>query len=226
NHLPIVIMVDAKEDNPAEKLPGMGLTNIRPFDQAAMNGIDQEIEAVFGGKSGHVITPDQVRGDCKTLNEAVLKGKFPTLKASRGKVLFVLLASAKNLGFYLNDHPSLAGRTMFVYSKAGNPETAFLNFNDPVGKEDEIRRLVSEGYIVRTRSDAETYEARSGDYTKMQAAFRSGAQIISTDYYQPDARHASQPGWSDFQVKIPGGALALVNPVNSGERGVGCRVGE
>jgi hypothetical protein len=37
--------------------------------------------------------------------------------------------------------------------------------------------------MVRTRSDADTREARTGDKTRFEAAVRSGAQLISTDYY-------------------------------------------
>ena len=42
------------------------------------------------------------------------------------------------------------------------------------------------GYLVRTRSDANTTEARENDYSRFEAALESGAQIISTDYYLPD----------------------------------------
>lgn len=41
-------------------------------------------------------------------------------------------------------------------------------------------------YIVRTRSDVETMQARTGDYSMFNAAMNSNAQIISTDYYRED----------------------------------------
>jgi hypothetical protein len=47
----------------------------------------------------------------------------------------------------------------------------------------------------------------------MDAAFESGAQICSTDYYRPDSR-AGEPGWSDYHVQFDGGFMLRVNPIN------------
>jgi hypothetical protein len=49
---------------------------------------------------------------------------------------------------------------------------------------------------VRTRSDAGTLEARANDYTRLRSAWKSGAQIISTDYYRPDQ------SLSDFYIQL------------------------
>lgn len=220
DHLPITIIVEPKEDDPSQLLPGMGLTSTIQFDKEALNGIDLEIKKVFGEKLEKVITPGMVKGNHSTLNEAILKGDFPTVSESRGKVIFVMLPSKNELADYLEGHPSLEGRAMFAFAKPGRPEAAFLNFNDPVENESEISKRVGEGYFVRTRSDADTYEARSGNFDRMEAAFRSGAQIISTDYYKRDERE----GWSEFEVHFPDHKLALVNPVNGGD--MACEVSE
>jgi hypothetical protein len=53
-----------------------------------------------------------------------------------------------------------------------------------------------------------------GDYTYKNAAFESGAQILSTDYYRPDPR-AGTPGWTDFKVQFPNNELARINPVSA-----------
>jgi hypothetical protein len=50
----------------------------------------------------------------------------------------------------------------------------------------------------------------------MNAAFASGAQILSTDYYRPDYR-AGQTGWSDYQVKFPSGHVGRKNPINTSD---------
>jgi hypothetical protein len=81
-------------------------------------------------------------------------------------------------------------RPMFVYSPPNGDNTAFVVKNDPIGHEQEIKILTNK-YIVRTRSDAGTLEARANDYTRFNAAINSGAQIISTDYYKPDPRLGS-----------------------------------
>ena len=73
--------------------------------------------------------------------------------------------------------------------------------NEPQKDWNYIQYLVRSGYIVRTRADADTVEARKGDYSRWKAALISGAQIISTDYYEADP--ALNTG---YQVQLPGGA--------------------
>jgi hypothetical protein len=84
---------------------------------------------------------------------------------------------------------------MFHYTSPEDPEAAFIVVNDPVGNEERIQQLTA-SFIVRTRSDAGTIQSRNNDYSTYDAAIRSGAQIISTDYYTPDLR------WSNFQIKF------------------------
>ena len=86
---------------------------------------------------------------------------------------------------YLENHPSLVDRVLFVNSKEGNPEAAFRIVNNPIKDFDYIKELVAKGYLVRTRADAATKEARTNNYEKFEKAKESGAQIISTDYYVP-----------------------------------------
>ena len=65
------------------------------------------------------------------------------------------------------------------------------------------------GYLVRTRTDADTVEARSGDTTRREAAFASGAQLVSTDYEVED------PRWPGFVTDLPGDGAARCNPVSA-----------
>jgi hypothetical protein len=74
---------------------------------------------------------------------------------------------------------------MFVDAVEGHPCAAVRILNDPVKDEDYIRRLVAQGFLVRTRADADTKEARENDFSRFEHAQNSGAQIISTDYYLP-----------------------------------------
>ncbi|MBV2148956.1 phosphatidylinositol-specific phospholipase C1-like protein [Sphingobium sp. AS12] len=46
----------------------------------------------------------------------------------------------------------------------------------------EIRDAVRKGYLVSTRADIDTVDARQGTNDRRDAALASGAQIISTDY--------------------------------------------
>jgi hypothetical protein len=55
--------------------------------------------------------------------------------------------------------------------------------NNPKDDGGKIREMVKKGYMVRTRADADTKEARANDRSGFVAACASGAQIITTDYY-------------------------------------------
>ena len=198
-HLPIYITINAKDD--VIDLPGF----VKPlaFDDAAWNDLDQTLMQGFGNK---LYTPDEFRGELDSLSDAVAKG-WPSLASMRGRVIVVLDHGGEKLKGYIADHPALRGRAMFVNALEGTAEAAIRIVNDPIADFDRIQDLVRQGYIVRTRSDADTLEARTGDSTRRDRAFASGAQIISTDYYQPDLR------FSDFQVEFPNGALVRCNPV-------------
>ena len=69
--------------------------------------------------------------------------------------------------------------------------------NDPVRSFDEIRSLVAEGFLVRTRADAGTVEARANDGSRRDKALASGAQLVSTDFPEPD------PRFGDYHVSLP-----------------------
>jgi hypothetical protein len=88
--------------------------------------------------------------------------------------------------------------------------------NAPLGNEAAIRELVEQGFLVRTRADAGTLEARADDPTRREAALGSGAQYVSTDYEEPDAR----PEFNGYTVAIPDGQPGRCNPVNAPP---GCR---
>ena len=99
---------------------------------------------------------------------------------------------------------------LFTDSEPGTPEAAFLKRNNPQGVPGEIDMMVQLGYMVRTRADADTVQARSGDTTRREAALNSGAHFISTDYPVPNL------DFSEYQVTIPGDDVARCNPVNAG----------
>lgn len=220
-HLPLIIMVEPKEDNPNAML-GDPFTTTIPFDTYSLETIDEEIKDVFGASLAQVITPDDVRGSHPTLDNAVKAGKWPEIGDARGKVMFVMLPSGNEGDDYLNGHASLAGRAMFLFTEANKPESAFINFDDPQANFNEIQQLVSAGYIVRTRTDADTKEARSGSTDRREAAFDSGAQILSTDYYKPDGR----PGFSNYFVAMPDGEIARLSPRSKWANKLTCGIWE
>ena len=105
----------------------------------------------------------------------------------KGKFLFVLDEKQEKIARYLKGQSHLKDRVLFVNAKEGHPEAAFRIVNNPQKDFKYIQSLVAKGYMVRTRSDSETKEARTNDYTRFEIAKASGAQVISTDYYAPSA---------------------------------------
>lgn len=80
--------------------------------------------------------------------------------------------------------------------------------NDPERDSSKIMQMVHKGYIVRTRADADTKEARRNDNTRFKVACRSGAQIITTDYYKKSAHFRS-----DYSVSFDNGKYVRRNPI-------------
>ncbi len=224
-HLPITILVETKEDSPDLLLPGLGLTSTLPFDQNSVEEIESEINEVFAGSLDHIFTPDELRGSQSTLNQAVKRGNWPELSQMRGRIIFVLMGREGIIDDYINGHSSLSGRNMFVFTDADTPESAFLKMDDPVANIDIIQERIREGYIVRTRADADTEEARTGDETRLIAAINSGAQIISTDYYKADARALQEMGWTDYEAHFNNDELAILNNADVIDAG-GCVIVE
>lgn len=212
DHMPIFILVETKDETIGDHLKrGKMFAKTAQWDASACDSIDAEIDAVFGKNSAQVFTPDELRGNYTTLEDAVRAGNWPLLKNSLGKIIFVMMGGAKKS--YVDGHESLKGRNMFIFSDPGKPECAFIKMDNSVGNKAEIQKLAAEGYMIRTRADAGTVEARNCDYTSCSAAFAGGAQIISTDYYKPDYRHARKPKkWSNYQVKMRGKNAARVSP--------------
>ena len=85
--------------------------------------------------------------------------------------------------------------------------------NDPRGaNQAEIQRLVSKGYLIRTRSDEPMATIRDKDYSRLGIALASGAQVVTTDW--PVAGMAARYD-SDFVAKLPGHTAVRCNPVTA-----------
>jgi hypothetical protein len=176
-HTPIIITINTKDaEVPLTRKPF-------PFTAEALQNIDKEIQQVFEKKS--LITPDMVRGNFKTLEQAILTNGWPLLHDVKNRFLFVLDEGDEKTNEYISSFPNLKGAVLFVNKEEGNPVAAFRIINDPIKNLEKIKSLVALGYMVRTRADADTKEARTNDYTKFENAKASGAQVITTDYYKP-----------------------------------------
>lgn len=211
-HLPILILVELKDDR-VEPDFGFGFVVPVPFGPVEMDELDDEILAVVPRRK--LVTPDDVRGRRATLEEAIRRDGWPALGRLRGKLVFAMDNGGSKRAIYTDGRPSAEGRVLFPNAVEGDPDAAFVKLNDPLGDFDRIQAAVSAGYLVRTRADADTRQARSGDTTQRDAALASGAQFVSTDYPVPDERFGT-----GYEVSFPGGTVARCNPVTGP---VGCR---
>ncbi|HEU4535800.1 MAG TPA: phosphatidylinositol-specific phospholipase C1-like protein, partial [Polyangiaceae bacterium] len=204
-HLPVLVLIEAK-DEAIDDL-GFDFTDPLPIRGPELDALDQELRAALGDR---LLTPDFVRGERATLEEAVRVEGWPTVEASRGKIMLALDNENAVRDAYVAGHPSLAGRAMFTSTRPGSAEAAFVKINDAPGEGALIRQLVAEGFLVRTRADVDTAEARTGDVSRRDAALASGAQCVSTDYPQPDPAFGT-----GYAVALPGGPPARCNPVSA-----------
>lgn len=200
DHTPVFITLEAKDDSTKRT----GFTQPEVFTEKTFNELDLVILENLG--SSHLITPDLIRGKYKTLEEAALNQNWPKLSKAKGKFIFLLDATGKKRSIYINGHPSLSGRVMFANADAGTPEAALMIRNNP--KDSQIPELVKKGYIIRTRADADTKQARKNDRTDFEAACKSGAQIITTDYYKKSTHFKS-----DYVVSFADGKYFRENPL-------------
>jgi hypothetical protein len=200
-HVPLFLLIE----NKAGKSSFPGGVNVDPWTAKEFDDLDAEIRSVF--KPEEMILPDQVRGKYPTLREAVMAGNWPTLKQSRGKVVF-LMDQRKAEPIYTEGHPSLKGRVLFTNAVPTEPDAAFVEMNS--GTAAEIDALIKQGFIIRARADDSTVAARDNTTTRRDELMNSGATMISTDY------PLSEPStWSGYSVGFPDGMPVRCNPVSA-----------
>lgn len=204
NHAPILLMINPKSDG----IKWPGAAKVRPWKGDSFERMETEIRSVFPLKQ--IITPDEVRGTHATLREGAMAGGWPTLAKSRGRVIFAMDLSPEENVPYAVGHPSLKGRLAFMNTNPDTPEAAYFTMNEPIEQFALIQERVRQGFLVRTRADADTREARSGDTKRRETAFATGAQYVSTDYQDPEPRFKT-----GYFVALPGGGVARCNPVNA-----------
>ena len=182
DHLPVVILVEVKDD-PIPDPAAVGFVTPHVITADDLAALDEEIRSV--------VDDDGVFAASEHEHE------WPSVDDLRGQLVFALDNE--------NHVRDLYGGDLLFVSGGG----AFLKLNDPVADAERIRSAVEDGILVRTRADADTRQARSGDTAMRDAALASGAQLISSDYLRADER------LGDYSVQLPDGAVARCNPVSA-----------
>jgi len=169
NHVPIIILMEIKDD-------------WMILDHALqVIGTDQlkQLNILLEDKLGDLLfSPNDMLENGKTLNETVQTTGWPSVSSLLGKVIFVLHPGNFTQTYYEID-PSLVSLPMFlgIYpDQISESYASFIVHNDP--DVTAISQLVSQGYIVRTRIDADLFYTQEN----YDAALASGAQILSSDY--------------------------------------------
>ncbi|WP_032096188.1 MULTISPECIES: Ca2+-dependent phosphoinositide-specific phospholipase C [unclassified Alteromonas] len=176
NHFPITVLVNAKESQPTF------LSKAAPvaFSVSDYQHLDNEIAHLFGSK---LVTPDRVRGRHHTLRAAITETGWPSVEALRGKFLFLFDANKAQKEIYLQQNSTLQNKSMFLSVPEHSDAAAIFIRNDPVKSQQEIQALVKDGFLVRTRADADLSATTQSLRAQRDAAFASGAQFISSDFY-------------------------------------------
>lgn len=203
NHLPITILLEMKTETIDDYLPGLGFAVAEPWNLDAFLTMENEILDIFS--KDDIIKPDDIRQNEATLREGVFANGWPTVGESRGKVMFVFSNTTQQNNIYKQNANSLENRLCFTNAQSTDDDAAFLMLNDVEDDFDEIKLNVEAGFIIRTRTDAGTIQARNGDYSTFNKALESGAQFLSTDYYKADSR----PEFKNFSISLPNGLFQL-----------------
>ncbi len=200
-HFPVVILVNAKENQPNFLVSAKPM----PFLPDTYAQLDDVFKRHLGRQ---LITPDDIRGEKPTLRDAIATRGWPSLSKMRGKFLILFDGSESQIEGYTQGNYSLRHRAMFASLPEGNDDAVMFIRNDPQQQFNNIQRLVQQGFVVRTRADADLSASAFEKAIQRDFAMRSGAQIISTDYYSA----SPQAALSDYFASFPDGELLRHSP--------------
>ena len=205
-HLPIAVQLEVKDGEIPDPL-SLDFVQPIPASAATFVALEEEIRSVLD--DDRLVSVADVQGDHDTLRSAVEADGWPALADLADRFVFLLDDHGAKRDLYRELRPDTRDRLIFVDAQPPEDDAAFTVLNDPVADGERIRELVGLGYLVRTRADADTAEARAGDTRRREAALASGAQLVSTDYEREDPRF---PG---YVVALPGGGAVRCNPVSA-----------
>ena len=203
-HWPVLVLVNVREQGAQAFLtPGLPGAPVDGWQAADYQALEQLWMSVLGRE--RLFTPDDLRvlasGNTdvqkspQSLAASVRQHGWPTVAQLAGRFLLLFDGTPAQLERYRTGHPSLAGRLMFGNYPIGADEAAMLVLNDPVRQQSDIAAALAQGLLVRTRSD----DGNQQEPSRFQAALHSGAQFISSDFYQG----APQPAAATGQFRLP-----------------------
>lgn len=175
-HAPVFVNIELKGSalgDEAGILRLMGFKKAIPFDAQSLRAMDD----LFKSSLTTLYTPKEFQNGYASLQDRISIQGWPMIKEVRGRIFIIVQGSG--LPFYPTQDQGA-----FIYGAPTDRDCIFLLRDDP-NSPSEIHALCDR-FIVRTRTDAGTVEARNNDYSRLNKALESGAQILSTDYYIAD----------------------------------------
>jgi len=127
-HAPILIWIEPKDDTPLDRWVTLGW-----YERVDLMRVEAVILDVLG--RDRVLAPDDARRGEQTLPAALSIHGWPTLEATRGKILFALLDEGEHRERYVatSAERNLEGRLMFVRSTTPDqPFAATFKVNNSV----------------------------------------------------------------------------------------------
>lgn len=202
NHFPVMVLLELKEFAP-------GPSGVQPvaFSPELIRQLHELLEACVP-REQCILPQDLCQPGDGCVRDAVLSRGWPRLKDVRGRLFFCLDNEGDWTSRWLQAMESVATPRVFVSVPPEHPQAAWLKRNDPEHQFEEIRNLVRQNFLIRTRADADTRQSRSGETHRREQAFASGAQYISTDFPIADSRY------TDYSVTWQKPAVGRRNPVS------------
>ncbi|MEC7751447.1 MAG: Ca2+-dependent phosphoinositide-specific phospholipase C, partial [Myxococcota bacterium] len=196
-HHPLFIMIEPKESDLDEAGAALWIDHL-----------EQRIDGVFD--RAQVITPDEVQKDAASLRDQITKTGWPLLSEVRGRVLFWVNTGGVIRRVLDRDGQDLSGRLVFAETDLNSPVGSITNFNTPTADNlTQIQAAVSEGFIIRSRADADPMDVLAGAIEpRRRLALDSGAHLLSTDFPGDHPR-------TDYVFQMPDGSPSRCNPVNA-----------
>ncbi|KAL6044383.1 Calcium-dependent phosphoinositide phospholipase C [Balamuthia mandrillaris] len=211
-HLPLFIQLEAKDTPVPFNLP-IPTTQPLPWNSTALETLHDDILSVI--PKDRIISPSSLMSEASasTLKAALQENGWPTLAASKGKFLF-FLDNRVNTAINREYREAEFEKLIFFETEGASDDFASVFVrNEPLEQFEEIESLVANGFIVRTRADADLIEGRNGDTNNRQAAaWASGAQIVSTDFERPLPSVSA-----DYVVFVPNRCEVRCNPISAAE---------
>ena len=161
------------------------------WDAADLDQLDAEIRSVFG-RGRHVHARRSARRARHACPRRSRPDGWPEINAVRGQVMFLMDNGGTFRDWYRAGHPALEGRVIFTNADPRRRDAAFIKRNDPIGSFADIQSLIAQGYVVRTRADADTVQARANDtHDARRRDRRRVPQWVSSDFVVRAGRRRS-----------------------------------